>query len=628
MSRDATARIVALTPLSAVARPMRRLPDAPTRASSLAHTPQTRPSPRAADYVAGGCCHEFESRGFTFDTGVHYVGRISKYAPLLDAVSDPDHLVRWRRVGSDADGYCYDEIVLDGGEGERPLRVPLRAGRDALERELARRFPKEKKAIARYLDLCVACNSGSEIHFFGKLFPLWLERLVGRIAPLGGDFEALAGKTVQQVLDSLTDDAQLKTVLAGQFGDYGMPPDEASFFIHAGVVAHYMGGAWYPVGGPGAIARAIVPVIERAGGRVLVKAPVAGVVVRPGTNVAVGVRLEGGEEVLARRGVVSDAGALNTYHRLLPEAVRARVLPQLPPAVREPAERGVSHLYCFVGFDRSADELRLTGRNHWYLPVGPRMDVNAMCREHYERPWRENGGMLLFIGFPAAKDPTYAARHRGRSNAIIITEARADWFDPGAHAAAPAGKRGAEYEALKARFETRMLEGLFRLRPDLREHVTHVELASPLTNLHYLRRSASYGLTHEPARYTGGGAGGLRPQSPVQRLWLTGQDVAANGFVAALQGGILTAHSILGYGALDLMVLGRNLIEDTMNIPAVREAMDAGERLRKTEEGGAGGDGDGDVAAGGQQQREAAPDAGPSVAAGASKGVEAAASGE
>ena len=81
-----------------------------------------------------------------------------------------------------------------------------------------------------------------------------------------------------------------------------------------------------------------------------------------------------------------------------------------------------------------------------------------------------------------------------------------------------------------------------------------------MTNSFYLRRAASYGLAHPPFRYTA--AAGLRPQTDVPGLWLTGQDVATSGFAGAMMGGLLTAHGVLGYGAFDLLVCGTNLITD------------------------------------------------------------------
>ena len=85
-------------------------------------------------------------------------------------------------------------------------------------------------------------------------------------------------------------------------------------------------------------------------------------------------------------------------------------------------------------------------------------------------------------------------------------------------------------------------------------------MASPLTNYYYLRRAASYGLTHSPSRYTS--AVGLRPETDIPGLWLTGQDVTTSGFAGAMMGGLLTAHGILGYGIFDLLVCGTNLISD------------------------------------------------------------------
>jgi all-trans-retinol 13,14-reductase len=88
----------------------------------------------------------------------------------------------------------------------------------------------------------------------------------------------------------------------------------------------------------------------------------------------------------------------------------------------------------------------------------------------------------------------------------------------------------------------------------------YCEVASPLTNYFYLRRAASYGLAHPPSRYTA--TGGLRPQTTLPGLWLTGQDVTTSGFAGAMMGGLLTAHGVLGYGMFDLLFCRTNLISD------------------------------------------------------------------
>lgn len=51
-------------------------------------------------------------------------------------------------------------------------------------------------------------------------------------------------------------------------------PKDASFSMHSLLVTHYLSGAWYPKGGATEIAYHMIPIIEKAGGAVLVRAPV------------------------------------------------------------------------------------------------------------------------------------------------------------------------------------------------------------------------------------------------------------------------------------------------------------------------------------------------------------------
>lgn len=44
--------------------------------------------------------------------------------------------------------------------------------------------------------------------------------------------------------------------------------------MHSLLVCHYLPGAWYPKGGASQIAYNMIPIIEKAGGAVLVRAPV------------------------------------------------------------------------------------------------------------------------------------------------------------------------------------------------------------------------------------------------------------------------------------------------------------------------------------------------------------------
>lgn len=59
----------------------------------------------------------------------------------------------------------------------------------------------------------------------------------------------------------------------------GVPPKESTFLINALLIHHYKRGAYYPRGGASEFAFHIIPVIQKAGGAVLVRASVQRILV-------------------------------------------------------------------------------------------------------------------------------------------------------------------------------------------------------------------------------------------------------------------------------------------------------------------------------------------------------------
>ena len=135
-------------------------------------------------------------------------------------------------------------------------------------------------------------------------------------------------------------------------------------------------------------------------------------------------------------------------------------------------------------------------------------------------------------------------------------------------------RRGEETTHISRRKRTQthgFLSLAHRHYPKTKGRVEFISIATPLTNLYYLNRADSYGLEHTPAHYAGA-LDKLRPQTSVPGLYVTGQDCASVGIVGALNGGILTAHAIMGYSFWDLVVAKRNLVEDLMAMDKAAEA--------------------------------------------------------
>lgn len=233
-------------------------------------------------------------------------------------------------------------------------------------------------------------------------------------------------------------------------------------------------------------------------------------------------------------------------------------------------EQGISHMYAFIGLDGTADELQLRSSNLWVLPAGERFNIEKGAADYYAHPTSAlaDGRVLMFIGFPSVKDPSFATRHPGKSTCVIITEARREWFAEWAGVGQPGKRHAPDYEDKKATFEKALLEGLHRFFPKTRGRVAYLEMGSPLTNEHYLQRAASYGLAPTPTRFTAPLAATIRPAvGGVPGLFLSGHDLTTAGWAGALSAGIVTAMGVLGYGFWDTVVCGRDVVRDICHLP-------------------------------------------------------------
>jgi all-trans-retinol 13,14-reductase len=232
--------------------------------------------------------------------------------------------------------------------------------------------------------------------------------------------------------------------------------------------------------------------------------------------------------------IISDAGAWNTYNRLL------RVNSSALETVRESIARippSISHVCLYAGLKGTAAELQLTGTNLW---VYPSEDHDTNVRRFFANPDSALPG--VYISFPSAKDPAFSDRFPGRSTIDVITFAPYDWFSRWDHTHWQ--KRGADYEGFKRGLASRLLEVLYRHVPTVRDRVLHSELSTPLSTRHFANYAHGeiYGLAHTPDRFR---LRMLGPRTPVRDLYLTGQDVGVCGVMGAISGGILTASLIL-----------------------------------------------------------------------------------
>jgi all-trans-retinol 13,14-reductase len=472
-------------------------------------------------YTAGGFTHSFRRRGFEWDVGVHYVGEVHKPDSLLrrafDSITDGE--LQWARMDDPYDRIVIGEDAYDFVAGARRFRE-----------ELLRSFPHAGDQIDEYLRLIRAASASMPAHFAPRYLPRPLQPLAASVASRAAG--SYFTRTTRSVMSDAVSDPRLAAVLTGQWGDYGLPPGQSSFGMHAIVAQHYLGGASFPVGGAWRIADTIVPVIERSGGAVLVDAEVASIIIAH--DRASGVRMANGDEISSDN-VVSAAGLRTTYGRLVPEDVASRLAVTNKVASVRPA---VGHIGLYIGLRATARDLDLAQTNLWIYRED---DHDRSLARYLAAP--STDVPLTYISFPSAKDPSWETRYPGKATIDVISLAPYEWFEP--WKGEPWRKRGAEYDDVKAQLSERLLADVYRHVPQIRGHVAYHELSTPLSTAEFgnYSRGEVYGLEHSPHRFA---QRWITPRAPIRGLFLTGQDILFCGVGSAMMSGIVTATSMLG----------------------------------------------------------------------------------
>jgi all-trans-retinol 13,14-reductase len=471
-------------------------------------------------YEAGGFTHTFRRPGYEWDVGLHYIGEMqdefSKVRRAFDHVTGGT--VHWQAMPE-----VYDRFIIAG------QRFDYVAGLERFREGVKQSFPAEARAIDRYIAEVQACNRVSGLYYAEKAIPAPAAALAGRL--MRAPYLRWARRTTREVLESVTANRELIGVLTGQWGDYGLPPATSSFAIHATIAQHYFGGGSYPAGGAGAIAAAMVPQIEGNGGSVVTSAEVTGIRLEGGK--AAGVGMSDGREFRAAM-VLSDAGAANTFERLLPPDLPA--LNSLRVQLRS-LQSSTAHLSLYVGLSKSDIELGLSGTNLW---IYPSFDHDA----NVERFTRNIDAPFpgVYLSFPSAKDPDFQRRYPGKSSVEAIAMLPYAAFAPWGETRWK--RRGDEYDTLKRRLSARLRAELEHQVPSVVGNIAHTELSTPVTTRHFMNydRGEIYGMAATPERF---GVRGLGARTPIRGLYLTGQDAASLGVVGAMYGGVISASAAL-----------------------------------------------------------------------------------
>ncbi|CAG0894552.1 unnamed protein product, partial [Cyprideis torosa] len=454
---------------------------------------------------AGGCCHSFTEKGFEFDIGIHYLGEVGCKAPnrtkiLVDFITNGQ--LEFVPTSNN-----FDEVRLRymDPDPSKTLSIKMQTaeegGKMAWIEALQQQFPEEKETIQEFVSMVNKALRSMQSCFIVKALPLWLSQLLIKLGLVNWWYghDKWMGTPIGKILDDLTSNEDLKAALVYICGDIGCNAEDGTFGMLAQLHRHYWRGSYYPLGGPSEIAFRIIPVIEAAGGKVLVRANVTAINVNSQGKVT---------------GVT--------------------------------VQKGKSVYQVFVGFRGSTKDLNLPARNVWAFTSN---DINGCLMKQERGPLEDqldSDVRLMFVSFPSAKDPDFERRHPGKSVVVIVTFMNYDWFKEWEKTSY--GKRDDEYEGLKKTLGDKMVEQLYVLFPQLEGKLEYVSFGSPLSHNYYLNVEGGeiYGLRQDINRFSLHNQAILRPQTGIPGLFMTGQDIAVVGFAGALYGGLFSASAVLG----------------------------------------------------------------------------------
>ncbi|KFQ59967.1 Putative all-trans-retinol 13,14-reductase, partial [Pelecanus crispus] len=464
--------------------------------------------------------------------GIHYVGQMQEGSIIRFMVDQlTEGQLEWAPLPA-----VYDAVVL--GEPGRGRTYRIYSGKQEYFRGLKEQFPGEGAAIDEFERLVKVKGASALLREWDGGIFLALGVCLPRLSP----FCRLASRSLKEVVDGLTANRELRAVFCYIFPTYGTVPSKTSFSMHSILVNHFLHGAWYPKGGAGEIAFHIIPVIRKAGGNVLGKAPVQKILL-DSQGKACGVSVKKGQDLvnIFAPVIISDAGIFNTYERLLP--AEAQALPEIQSQLRM-VTHGEGAFTVFVGLNGSREELGLEPTNYFMYPGN---DLDEVMNR-YLASSREEAAKnipLLFVTCPSAKDPTWEARHPGKSTLAIVTFSKYEWFEEWKDK--QVNKRGDDYEELKTTFVDAVMQAVFKLYPRIEDRIEYLSGGTPLTNQHYIAspRGEIYGVDHDIARLQAEAIATFRAQTAVPNLYLTGQDLCIAGFVGALQGAFICASAVL-----------------------------------------------------------------------------------
>ncbi len=408
-------------------------------------------------YLPGGCCHTFDYGNYRFCADVHYISQCGRGQAIDQFLNYIDREVQFNSLDPD----CIDRVITP----EVDFAIPL--GWENLRNRLLDRFPEEAAAINRYCDEIKRLHE--EIHRLNQEVrwydPKWYDWL-----KLPKYFNLFQKRhwTLQDLYNHVGVSPKLQALLAGQSGDYALPPKEIALLTHTALVWDYSEGAYYPQDHFKGFVDTIVDAIVQSGGTIRYSTPVEHIETQRG---AVEWVRAGGTNFVASKAYISDLDPKLTVDLMhggsLSEAERQRLTGY---------EYSASAFNIYLGLDSRFNPARygIGNWNIWYYPDG---DLNRaydrQLKGDLEHPW-------IFLSCPTLKSSAAGMAPPGHHVLEIATVCPYEPFKQ-LHDEDPKA-----YKAKKREVYQAVMTSVRDLIPDVDRYTRMKVYGTPTTSEHFL----------------------------------------------------------------------------------------------------------------------------------------------
>ncbi len=459
----------------------------------------------------GGNLQTFSRDKLIFDTGVHYLGGLSKGQNLHHFFSYLEIMQDLELQKMDENG--YDKITF----GDDEIEYPHAQGYDNFVEQLSKYFPEERENLEDYCE---------EIQRICNHFP--------RYNVIGKDSysEEILHLNTKRFIESITQNTKLQSVLLGSNFLYAGDSENIPFYVHALTVNSYIQSAYKCVKGGSQISKLLIRKLREYGADVHKHSEVSEIIFNE-NNVLSSVKTKSGKEYFAKQFISNIE--IHTLTKLIGEerlkkSFLNRVLSWEPVSS------------CFSVYLVLKPQAISNFNYNIYHYSSEESVWNAY--RYDEKAWPET---YMLSSTPSKHHPEFAESLTAISY-MDFEEVKA--WQKTVNTIAEERERGKQYEKFKLEKAEKMIDALEKKIPNLRGSIKNIYTSSPLSYRDYIGsfEGNMYGYiksSENPLKTM------VSPRTKISNLFLTGQTVNMHGILGCTIGAFNTCAEILGKEKID-----------------------------------------------------------------------------